>query len=206
MKIVITSCNRNEHCWNLVRDIFEQGFHGEVIIFDDGSDVPIVNNLCKIFRYEKPHGKRLYYQLVSDVFSYLCKQDFKYFWMLPDDVRLKPHFFETSIGIWNSIQDEKKICLSVGHDGQRHYKPCWTRFQPLQLGEIVLSQWNDLCFMAEKSFLEVIPEIEKPKPGYNYASSGVGRYISRTCFMKYNLYHTDKSLVDFIPVKTQMHL
>lgn len=205
MLIVITTYNRNEHCWNLVKDIFEQGFTGEVIIFDDGSDIPIVNNNCTVIRYDKPHGKRGYYRLVSDVFAYLSHQDFKYFWMLPDDIRLKPDFFTLSIGMWNAIQDEKKICLSVGHDGQRHYSPCWTKFQPIHLGDVVLTQFVDMCFMAEKKLIEVVPEIEKPKNGYNYASSGVGRFISRTLFMRHNLYFTNSSLVEFIPIETQMH-
>ncbi len=119
--------------------------------------------------------------------------------MIPDDVILDEWFFKQSASLWQSIRDERKICLSVGNTFNRHYEPCWTYFQPVKMGELVLSGWNDLCFMAEKKFLEELNyEIECPLNGYDWRSSGVGRHISRKLFnRKFNMYHTDKSLCEF---------
>lgn len=202
---VITTCNRKQQVENLVASI-QEVFTGKIIVFDDGSEqIPDIS--CQLIRYHKRHGKRRYYQLVTDIFQLLKRNKVERFWMLPDDVTISPYLFEYSRLLWDAIKDERKICLSVAHSHNRHLHPCWTQFQPISFGEVVLTNWNDLAFMAERNFLEQLNyEIEKPYDDYDFRSSGVGRYISRTLHGKaWNQYHVNKSLLNFIPIETQMH-
>lgn len=202
---IITSCNRKIQVESLVKSI-QQVFKGKIIVFDDGSEqVPEVS--CELIHYKERYGKRRYYQLVTDIFQLLKRNSVQRFWMLPDDVIISPDLFETSKLLWNAIKDERKICLSVGHTDNRHLHPCWTQYQPIKMGEVVLTNWNDLAFMAERQFLEQLNyEIEKPYSDYDFRSSGVGRYISRTLYNRqWNMYHVNKSLLYFPPIETQMH-
>lgn len=202
---IITSCNRKPQVESLVQSI-QEVFAGKVIVFDDGSDeIPEVN--CEVVHYKTRHGKRGYYKLITDVLQFLKRNNFERFWLIPDDVTISPDLFTTSKLLWEAIKDERKICLSVGHTHNRHLQPCWTYYKPVPMGEVVLTNWNDLAFMAERRFLEELNyEIEKPYSDYDYRSSGVGRYISRTLFNRaWNMYHVSKSLLDFVPITSQMH-
>lgn len=205
---VITTFDRKQEVENLVRQV-QEVFTGKIIVFDDGSQVSPVLNGCDLVRYHQNHGKTKYYQLFTDIFQLLKRNKFERVWFLPDDVEIKPDLFTETLRLWNSIKDERKICISFGHTHNRHYDECWTRFKPVKISEeIVLTQWNDLCFMAERNFFELLNfEIERPLSGYDFRSSGVGRHISRTLFNHgWNLYHTDKSYCDFLVVETKMHV
>lgn len=197
--VCITTYNRPESLALLLNDIKQ--YNCSVYIFDDGS----YNPHPEAIKYEH-HGKKNYYKLITKVFEFLKEKEFDYFFLLPDDIRLKPDFFELSLSHWNLIS--KKICLSVGHTHNRHLSPCWTQFKPIPLGDVVWTQWNDLCFMAERKFLDELDyKIEQPLPGYNYASSGVGRYISKTLNTKgFHMYHTNESLVEFPAIESKMHV
>lgn len=202
---VITTTNRKPQVEALVASI-QEVFTGKIIVFDDGSEqVPEVD--CEVIHYKTRHGKRGYYKLITDIFQLLKRNKVDRFWMIPDDVIISPDLFTTSKLLWEAIKDERKICLSVAHSHDRHLQPCWTYYKPVPMGEVVLTNWNDLAFMAERQFLEELNyTIEKPFAGYDYRSSGVGRYISRTLYNKaWNLYHVSNSLLNFIPIETQMH-
>lgn len=203
--VCICTFNRKPLVENLAHQI-QQVFTGKILVFNDGGEVPELQG-CELINHKQNHGKRRYYQLVTSIFEMLKRNKVDRFWFLPDDVEIHPNLFTESLRLWESIKDERKICLSVGSTHNRHYNPCWTEFQPIKMGEVVLTNWNDLCFMAERTFLEELNyQIERPLSSYDYRSSGVGRHISRTLYnKKFNLYHTDKSLVDFIPVETKMH-
>lgn len=205
--VIITTYNRTKQVEALVASI-QQVFTGKILVFNDGGEVPDLSG-CELINYKQNHGKFKYHLLVTDIFAMLHPKRNKVerFWMIPDDVEISPDLFTESVRLWDSIKDERKICLSIGHTHNRHYHPCWTQFQPIKMGEVVLTNWNDLCFMAEPQFLEELNyEIEPPLSSYDFRSSGVGRHISRTLHnKKFNLYHTDKSLCNFIPIETQMH-
>lgn len=202
---IITTYNRPNQVQSLTERI-SKIFDGDILVFDDGSDI-IPQITGTLIRYPYNHGKLKYWQLVTEIFEYLKEKDFKYFWMLPDDIEISENIFSESIRIWEGIKDERKICLSVGHNHNRHLEPCWTYFKPIKMGEVVLTNWNDLCFMAEKNFLSALDyRIERPFPEYDFRSSGVGRHISRKLYsLNYNLYHVDKSLVEFPANETVMH-
>lgn len=75
------------------------------------------------------------------------------------------------------------------------------------MGDVVLTGWNDLCFMAERRFLEALNyEIEEPLPEYDWKSSGVGRNISRRLQPYFNLYHVDKPLCEFPANESRMRM
>lgn len=203
--LIITTYNRVPQVESLVKSI-QEVFTGKIFVYNDGGEKPNLSGCHLLTAYEN-HGKKNYYRLITDIFQMLRGEKFERFWMLPDDVTISPDLFTESIRLWDAIKDERKICLSVGHTHGRHKEQCWTYFDPINMGEVYLTNWNDLCFMAERLFLEELNyEIEKPLNGYDYRSSGVGRYISRTLHnKKWNMYHVDKSLVEFIPMETQMH-
>lgn len=202
--LVITTFDRQLEVKNLVTKL-RSIYGGKILVFDDASN-PTPELDCEVIRYHKNHGKRNYWRLVTDVFKYLKSENFDYFFMIPDDVIPKDDLFTRSVQLWEAIKDERKICLSIGHTHNRHYQPCWTYFQPIKMGEVVLTGWNDLCFMAERRFLEELNyEIEEPLDGYDFRSSGVGRYISRKLQPQWNLYHVDKSLCEFPANESRMH-
>lgn len=201
--VTITTFNRQTEVKNLVESI-RRLTDAKIIVFDDASD-PAPDLQCEVVRYHNNHGRKKYYRLITDVFKRLKQEQFRYFFMLPDDIIPSDDIFETSVKIWEAIKDERKICLSIGHTHNRHYQPCWTYFQPIRLGDVVLTGWNDLCFMAERRFLEELNyEIEEPLPGYDWRSSGVGRFISRKLQPYYNLYHVDKTLCEFPANESRM--
>lgn len=203
---IFTTYNRQQQIEQLTRKVSDI-FDGEILVYDDGSDYA-PNIVGTLHRYKYNHGKRQYWQLFTDIFQGLRGKHIDKFWILPDDVTIQDDFFTESIRLWDSIIDDRKICLSTGHNHNRHYRECWTYFTPVKMGEVVRTQWNDLCFMAERSFLEALNyHIEQPLPEYDYRSSGVGRYISRKLHKDlWNLYHVDKSLVEFPANETRMHL
>lgn len=206
--VCITSFNRKPQVENLVRQI-QEVFTGKIIVFDDGSDHQLELPGCELVRYKQNHGKQKYFLLITDIFEMLHPKRNKVerFWMLPDDIEIHPDLFTESVRLWESIKDERKICLSVGHTHNRHYQECWTKFKPVKMGEVVQTGWNDMCFMAEPNFLEQLNyQIERPLSGYDFRSSGVGRHISRKLFGNgWNLYHTNVSLCNFLDLPTQMH-
>ena len=211
--VLVTTYNREYLLKNLLRDIEETNYEGEVVIVDDGTKEPIQFqdypfNICYV-RFEVNHGKSKYYEVVSFAFNLLKHKPFEYCWQLPDDVSIKPDYFTKSLEKWNTIQDEKKICLSTGHTNNRHLEPCWTNYKPIQMGEIVKTQWNDLCYIAPRTFFLALNwDIEKPDANrFLNFGSGVGANISRRLNnLGFNMYHTMESLVEFKDVKTVMHV
>lgn len=204
---ILTTFNRKPQVEALVASI-QQVFAGKIIVFNDGGEKPDLSG-CELISYSHNHGKRGYYRLVTDIFSLLHPKRNKVdrFYLLPDDVIISPDLFTRSVALWEAIKDERKICLSLAHAHGRHLLPCWTYFKPVPMGDVVLTQWNDLFFMAEGRFLEELNyQIEKPFSGYDYRSSGVGRHISRTLHNKqWNMYHVNESLATFMDIETQMH-
>lgn len=213
--ILITTYNRHDLLTDLLKQIESQGYDREVIILDDGTpaeiDFPQHDFQIYYLKFNNNHGKKNYYQVVSRGFQILKTRTFDYVWQLPDDVQLKPNFFNESKRIFDYIPNENKVCLSTGHDGQRHLKPCWTGYQPTVKGEYVQTQWNDLCYIANRKFFELLDwDVDKiPEERWSVEKdlgSGVGANISRRIHkMGYSMFHTMESLVEFKWVKSVMN-
>lgn len=218
--IIITTYNRPELLNNLLECIsnaqLKNGTEQEVIIIDDGSQTPVYIPESEfpfkitLIRFDFNHGKKRYYEVISFAFQLLRQKDFDYCWQLPDDVLIGEDYFTRSKELWESIDDEKKICLSTGHTNGRHLQPCWTQFRPQVIGNVVKTQWNDLCYLAPRRFFETLEwDIEKVNDARwqdnKTLGSGVGAGISRKLQrLGFNMYHAYESLVEFVNCPTVM--
>lgn len=198
---LITTYNRQESCQRLVDNL--QGL-GDIVVLNDGCDYKIEG--CRQY-FNKIHGgKRYYWQTVKKLFT--LKGKHKYYIMLPDDFAIRELQINRAIELWESIIDKKKICLNLYAD--RQGLRCWTNFQPIDKGDVWLTQWVDMCFLCEELFFDTvrIREIVYDWSRKRWVSSGVGALISRQLKRKqYHLYQVKESLVD-VQVehgKSQMH-
>jgi glycosyltransferase involved in cell wall biosynthesis len=203
--IVINTYNRPELLEKLIEDINKNQKNYNIIIgiFDDCSTVKHTikqDNVKKFYMFPNM-GKKKYYVTFNASFSFVKSINSKYYIYLPDDVRLIDNFFDEVKRIYESITSTKKICLSILTDNR--INGChWGYNNPKDFGEFLQTQWNDLCFISEKKFFEVldykIEEIsEKRWMKNSNLSSGVGYQITeRLNKIGKFLYHTKKSLVN----------
>jgi len=202
--IVISTFNRPQMLSELLKniEIEKKDYKVLVLIFDDNSSEKYDLSQFKVKKITmNPNmGKKKYYVLINATFSYIKNINSKYFIYLPDDIKLVNNFFDEIKSIYESINHPKKICLSILTD-DRVNRVNWTNFKSVDYGEYYQTQWNDLCFIAEKNFFEVlkyrINKIDESRwvktPNL---SSGVGQQISiRLNKNGYNMYHTKKSMV-----------
>jgi hypothetical protein len=197
---LITSYNRQESCQRLVDSL--QGI-GDITIVHDGTGYEIKGATN---HYTNVHlGKPFYWALVNKIFSLRGKH--KYYIMLPDDFMLYPEKIEDIIRLWTEIEDPRKICLSIW---QPRTVPCWTRVMPKEVGNVILSQWVDMCFICEDEFFYRVGKIRELKYDWERhpnTSSGVGAEISRKLYgMRLNMYQVKEALVSLQEgLETQMH-
>lgn len=202
--VVITTYNRTEMLKKLLSQIDSQkkNYNIYVAIFDDGGDQTIElkkEYQNKISLYPN-NGKRKYYKTINTTFKFLKNINSQYYIYLPDDVELVDDFFDKCKNIYESITFNDKICLSILTDG-RVNRTNWTNFKSIDYGNFYKTQWNDLCFICEKTFFvklnyEILPISPKRWDKNPNLSSGVGQQISMRLFdLKLGLYHTKNSLV-----------
>lgn len=202
--VIITTFNRPQMLINLLDNIESEKKDHKVlvVVFDDNgrqkADLTGFN-VKKIEMYPNM-GKKKYYMVINATFSYIKNIKSKYYIYLPDDIKLVDDFFNETKRIYESIEDKNKICLSILTDG-RVNKTNWTDFKSLDLGEYYQTQWNDLCFIAEKKFFNELNHKLDEIPNSRWISnpnnsSGVGRQISLKLNNKgLKMYHTKTSMV-----------
>lgn len=197
--INICSYNRLEMLQNLI-DEFEEF---DVIVWDDKSDFTKDDLGTSIYsnhsfnQFNVNFGKKLAWQKFKFIFEACKLKDYKYYFFLPDDCKPCKNFIEKSIELWERIKDNKKICLSWA-SADRLKEPNWTPHYPVDKGEVILSQWNDLQFMCEKKFFQEvkIKEVD-PKRWEQDATlgSGVGSMISNQLCKNFHLYHAKEEML-----------
>ena len=202
--VVITTYNRPDMLRTLLENILKEKkqYNVHIVVFDDGSDFKydLSNYNVKVIRMFPNMGKQKYYITFNATFSYVKNINSKYFIYLPDDITLVDDFFSKVKNTYESINDPRKICLSILTD-DRVKRPNWTSHKPIDFGNYYKTQWNDLCFISEKGFFESlnykIEEIPKTRWEKNpNISSGVGHQISvRLDKNGYGMYHTKSSMV-----------
>jgi hypothetical protein len=182
---LITTYNRQESCQRLVDSL--QGI-GDIVVLGDGVDYTISG--CT-FRNTSQHlGRQLYWLTVKILFE--LKGRHKYYFMLPDDFAISESQITKAIEIWEGIKDPQKICLNLYAD--RIGLTCWTKFKPVDRGNVWQTGWVDMCFLAESNFFEQL-RLEKTRCTVRH-SSGVGANISNTLYGKrLHLYQVKESLV-----------
>jgi len=197
---LINTYNRQESCQKLVDALQGQG---DIVVLNDGCDYMI--NGCEQHFLNQHNGKTYYWITVRTLFSYRGVHE--YYFMLPDDFLPMENMVQDAINLWESIDDEKKICLNLIAD--RVGRGCWTNFTPIDKGNVWHTQWVDMCFMCEEMFFNIVHIRElRLNVSFRGMSSGVGAMISRQLHRRdYNLYQVKESLV--IPQeahwKSQMH-
>ena len=202
--VIISTYNRPQMLIDLLSNIDREKGNNKilVVVFDDCSDQKANLSNFNVKRVEMiPNmGKKKYYKLFNVTFKYIKNIKSKYFIYLPDDIKLIDNFFSETKRIYESISDPKKICLSILTD-DRVTRRNWTNFKTNDFGEYYQTQWNDLCFIAEKIFFETlgykIETIDESRwDRDSNLSSGVGQQISiRLNDRGYKMYHTKKSMV-----------
>jgi hypothetical protein len=211
--IIITTYNRSEMLKNLLDQINTQkkDYKLKIIILDDGStekyDLSDDHTYIKIF----PNmGKKRFWKIINTSFKIVKNVTSKYFIYLQDDVTIVDNFFETLVNRYESINDGRKMALSFLSD-YRITKPNWTGFNPIQMGEVVKTQWVELHFICEKKFFDVINYAMEPIPISRWdrdpnLSSGVGWQLSTRLHKKgFGLYHTNDTLVGHGNHESQMN-
>jgi len=187
---LITTCNREESCQRLVDALQDQG---RIYVLNDGCDYDISGAYQTKLRMRL--GKRGYWRTINCL--YKGRGNAKYYFQLPDDFLPVPDMVNKAIEIWESIDDNKKVCLNLYAD--RIGKPCWTGVMPTEFDNYRKTQWVDMCFMCEEKFfttLGTLPTIDLGWGINSKKSSGVGAYISKFLNKKgYGLYQVKESLV-----------
>lgn len=171
----------------------------DVVVWDDNSNFRLTGDFY-FYQFSKNYGKKNAWRKFQRIFNFILNEyDYDYYIFIPDDVVLCKDFVKKSIELYESILDNSKICLSLLSD-DRIKAPCWTNLQPKIKGDVILSQWNDLCFIAERKFFEEV-NIRYINPdrweGEKRLGSGVGGQISRNLLSKgYNMYHAKDTLCE----------
>jgi len=153
--VIISTFNRPQMLTELLDNIEREkkNYKVLIVVFDDNSSqkADLRNYNIKKIVMSPNMGKQKYYVLINATFSYIKNINSKYFIYLPDDIKLVNNFFDETKRIYESINHPRKICLSILTDG-RVNRTNWTNFKSVDHGEYYQTQWNDLCFIAEKKF------------------------------------------------------
>lgn len=180
-----------------------QGVDVRICIYDDHSDeLPNLtarwSNLTagepsgdrvvdRYWRARTNHGKRHFWRIVNNALLDGYALGFDYFYLLQDDLQLRPDFFERSIRIWDGIWDPQMRILNPLITGHREGRGLWGAEAPDRFGfdgiEVWRTQWTDCIFMASPKLEQELPSLD-PVPQNRWTSngqlsSGVGKQISR---------------------------
>ena len=195
MKVLIniTSYNRPLMLKNLLTRL-----KGESItVWDDCSGFRMEGNGIEFYKFDKNYGKKLAYQKFKLIFEKLRKTDYDYYIFLADDYKVDKDFVKKAVKLWEGIDDKDKISLSFAHP-DRCLHPNWTGLEPREVGDVILTGWNDLAFICSKKFLQEVNIKEIPMSrweGNELLSSGVGAQISKELFNRgFNMYNTKKEI------------
>lgn len=203
--ISITSYDRKEMLLNLIKQL--DGY--DLVVWDDNSNFSIDGKFT-FHKFYKNYGKRLAWRKFQRIFDFLLKDysEYDYYFILPDDIILCDDFVNKSIEIYKNIKDNRKICLSLLSD-IRVENMNWTGTHPVVKGDVIHTNWSDLCFMFEKKFLEEVDMKEVPTDrwdGNPKLGSGVGSVISRDLYRKnFNQYHVTETLCTHGGHKSKMN-
>lgn len=207
--INITSYNREAELKNIINQL--EGF--DLKVWDDCSDFKIEythvwDNKQTYYQYQNNFSKKRAWAKFENIFDELKKTDYDYYIFMPEDVELCEGFVNKSIELWDSIDDSNKISLSF-QDDKRVETSCFTCKDPVDKGNVILTQWNDLFFICSKTFLDKVEITEVPIDRWDknpLLSSGVGSMISHQMVDKgLNMYHSKESMAKHIGSESKMN-
>jgi len=207
MKILvnITTYKRRKELKRLLKQLENERV--DVHIWDDNPRGRKIEGV-KYTKFAINHGKKLAWLKFKDIFEQLRRTNYDYYLFLPDDVVLNDNFISDVVTTWQSINDDKKICLSLLVD-ERIKKSNWTAFKPRNNDGVVLTQWNDLCFICEKEFINLVSIKEVDPSRWDYdenLGSGVGKQISWFFYNKgFNLYNMKQKTIQHLDIESKMN-
>lgn len=207
MKILVnvTTYKRRKELNKLLKQLKQ--YDVDVHVWDDNPRAWKLEGV-KYTKFAINHGKKLAWLKFKEIFEQLKKTNYDYYMFLPDDVVLNDNFISEVVTTWQSIQDENKICLSLLVD-ERIKKSNWTAFKPRNNDGVVLTQWNDLCFLCEKKFIDLVSIREVDPSRWDFdpnMSSGVGRQISWFFYNKgFNLYNMKNKVINHLDIESKMN-
>lgn len=157
--VLIFTYDRGPQLRRLLSDIIAtRGAHDvDVYVFDDGTPRPsrecqeLVRREGWVWRTCEHHGKKRFWELVTDAYGFLRTLEYDTFISLPDDARLAAGFFDHAVRMWESLEP-RAVCLSVWRD-PRDY--CWTGQTPRDAGEVRETGWVDGAFIADRDYFDV---------------------------------------------------
>jgi hypothetical protein len=207
--INITTCRRPEMLAQLLDDIkrwlppeWTAWIH---VVEDDYGDARYPAKLVRRadkWTQVKKVGAAYYVQIIGLMWEEAYKVEWDRMLQLPDDVRLARDFFHRVEKVWQSIDDPRKACLSPMRD---HRTVCWTGWEMMDVGPVMLSQWNDLAIWADRGFLDAVLPMPR-KVQRRAESSGVGAWVSRKLHAEgYRMYHVKQTLIHHGDHASVMH-
>lgn len=173
----------------------------KIHIYDDGSDLEYkIPTDCWYTKFRDNHGRDHYWAVVNYAFQEAKRYKWDYFVMLPDDVTIERDLFRKAI----DLLPVGAACLSFNTDSRTEH-PNWTSVKPKPMGEVILTQWVDLCFICDNKTLTALDwSIRLVKR--TGVSSGVGMQMSRRLYMLgMDMYHASEPLVHHGKHKSEMH-
>lgn len=180
--VFIPTCKRPELLRALLSDL--DGQPCRIVVFQDG-DFPGYSEVFADYpgvfakKYDVPHGRELYWQLVNDAFRYLKNVDFRHVIFLGDDNRVDSAFVDRAV---LSLMVSGADALNLSDDG-RAGVPQWG----ISYGGIVNGYhntgWLDMCFVTSRKVMHLLewsiyPVQRNWKPRV-LLGSGVGKQISK---------------------------
>lgn len=207
--VLIPTYNRPNLLKKLLSNLRKQakGYDVEYLVLEDaGKGEDIIGADYFHIKSKHHYGKKEFWKVINGLFQMvLWRERIDYVIMIADDMQICDNFFDRAIEQYEGIKDDKKICLSLFMPKGRENKANWTCVKStlVEFGQnkYYHTQWNDLCFIAKKDFLQAlnfkINPIDKRRwDNAPLISSGVGQQISnRLHSLGYNMYHCFKNLV-----------
>ncbi len=208
--IAITTYDRQEDLQLLLDDISRETANKNVHIhvYDDCSpmDYSVERSDIKydITRYSRNHGKPGYWSIMNDVFRDAETWNFKYFFFLQDDCRLKEGFFELAIQEFNEIEDPQKATLCTFTPQSVYDRTMWSTMKAKDVTygnrKYIKSNYVDCIFMCPKETLKLmefkIDVVPKTRFANKIISSGVGQQLTtRLMRLRKTMYCAWSSLI-----------
>ena len=195
--LVITTYNRPDSLRDLLNELIAdaQKLTVHCRVYNDCSNVAYnrmpqgsVNFQIETINVQPHHGKHHYWKLIDRIFKDVKATRSRYYIQLPDDVHIRPGFFEQMIANYRAIEDPRKIALNLYTDGSRIGHACWTKTIPTihRFGKLNVFRtgWMDMICLMERRFFEELDFTINPISLDRWKrnprlSSGVGMQISQ---------------------------
>lgn len=210
--VVITTYARPDSLALLLDDI-ERDWPSEgldVRIYDDATPNPdpVLADRIRLrgWKYRRAavnHGKRGWWRWWNTILEDLRDGPARLYYVLADDMRLCPRFFERSAELWSPIDDPRKASLYLHLTAGRAElgTRCWTPVRATLAGRVVRSGWVDCAaVVCHRRLFEGLDWQLHPIADGRWAddelrSSGVGQQLSvRAHRLGLGLYRVAQSL------------